>query len=99
MTTAMNQRERERIAAAILAAAAKAENARALIMKIRGASITVTRQHTDFSVTYEKHPSNPQLELTRSWLTGHDAIPAVSQFRALAFQAAVYKARQLGWIV
>ena len=99
MTTPINHREREQIAAAVLNAAAKAEDARGLVMRVRGTSITVTRQHNNFSVTYEKRPSNPQLELTRSWLTGYDAITAVSQFRALAFQAAVYKARQLGWIV
>ena len=99
MTTPINHREREQIAAAVLNAAAKAEDARGLIMRVRGTSITVTRRHTDFSVTYEKRPSNPQLELTRSWLCGHHAMPAVSKFRAMAFQCAVYKARELGWIV
>ena len=68
------------------------------MMSVRGTSITVTKQYTDLSVTYEKRPSNPQLELTRGRVTALDARPAAFQFRALAFQAAVYKARELGWI-
>ena len=99
MTTPINHREREQIAAAVLNAAAKAEDARGLVMRVRGTSITVTRRHTDFSVTYEKRPSNPQLLSSASWLTGHECDAGGSKFRAIAFQAAVYKARELGWIV
>jgi hypothetical protein len=99
MSIALNHVEREQIAAAVLAASAKAEAARGLIMRVRGTSITVTRRHTDLSVTYEKRPNNPRLEPTRSRVSPLEATPAVFQFRALAFQAAVYKARELGWIV
>ena len=99
MTTVLNQREREHIAGAVRAAAAKAEGARGLMMSVRGTSITVTKQYTNFSVTYEKRPSNPKLELTRRRVTALDAMPAAFKFRALALQAAVYKARELGWIV
>jgi hypothetical protein len=97
MTIVLNQREREQIATSILAAAAKAESARGLIMSVQGVSITVTRRHTNFSVTYEKRPSNPQLQLTRG--TTHEGMPGATKFQALALQAAVYKARDLGWIV
>jgi hypothetical protein len=43
---------------------------------------------------YRKAPDRPNLILTRSWET-----PAISEFRAHAFQAAIKKARELGWIV
>jgi hypothetical protein len=66
-------------------------------MKVRGTSIAVTRRHTNFSATYET--GNPQLELTRRRVTAHEAMPEVFKFHAIAFQAAVYKARELGWIV
>ena len=75
VTTSPNHRDRQQIAAAVRAAAAKAEGARGLIMKIRGTSITVTRRHTDFSATYEKRPGNPQLELTRKRVTAHETMP------------------------
>jgi hypothetical protein len=97
--TTFTAKEREQVAAAALAAAAKAEGARGLIMRVRGTSITVTRRHTDFSVTYQKRPSNPQLELTHRRVTAHEAMPAAFKFQAIAFQAAVYKARELGWIL
>jgi hypothetical protein len=35
----------------------------------------------------------------RSWVDPHITSPAISEFRAHAFQAAVSKARELGWIV
>lgn len=98
MTTVLNQREREHIAGAVRAAAAKAEGARGLMMSVRGTSITVTKRYTNFSVTYEKRPSNAKLELTRRRVTALDGMLA-AKFRALALQAAVYKARELGWIV
>ena len=98
MTTPINHREREQVADAVRNAAAKAEGARGLVMRICGSCITVTRQHPDFSVTYEKRPSNPHLQLTRGRVTAYDAMPAAFSFQAIAFQAAVYKARELGWI-
>ena len=50
-------------------------------------------------LAYRKRPERPNLVLTRSWVDPHTASPAVGVFRALAFQAAVVKARELGWIV
>ena len=99
MSITLKHMEREQIAAAVLAASAKAEGARGLIMRVRGTSITVTRPHTDLSVTYEKRANNPRLEPTRRLVSPSEATPAVFKFRAIAFQAAVYKARELGWIV
>ena len=47
-------------------------------------------------LAYRKRPERPNLVLTRSWVDPHTASPAVGVFRALAFQAAVVKARELG---
>ena len=96
-TPSINHREREQVAAAVLTAAAKAESARGLMMRVRGTSITVTRQHTDFSATFEKRPSKPWLELKGRRVTAHETVSAF-KFQAIAFQAAIYKARELGWI-
>ena len=54
---------------------------------------------TDFMLAYRKRPDSPTLKLTRSWVDPHTTSPAVSEFRASAFQAAVSKASELGWIV
>ena len=48
---------------------------------------------------YRKAPDRPNLILTRSWLDPTVMSPEISEFRADAFQAAVAKARELGWIV
>ena len=65
---------------------------------VDGTSITVTMPGTDFAVTYQKRFANPHLVLTRSWIAGSVDSPAISEFRARAFHAAVDKARELGWI-
>jgi len=65
---------------------------------VDGASITVTMPGTHFAVTYQKRFANPHLVLTRSWIAGSVDSPAISEFRARAFHAAVDKARELGWI-
>jgi hypothetical protein len=96
-TPSFNHREREQVAAAVLTAAAKAESARGLMMRVQGTSITVTRQHTDFSATFEKRPGNPRLELMSRRVTPHETVLAF-KFQAIALQAAIYKARELGWI-
>ena len=70
----------------------------ALKVVVDGTSITVTMPGTDFAVTYQKRFANPHLVLTRSWIAGSVNSPAISQFRARAFHAAVDKARELGWI-
>ena len=68
-------------------------------VEVQGASIIVTKPGTDFALIYEKHPAAPDLVLTHSWVSPTTTSPAVSEFRARAFQAAVAKARELGWIV
>ena len=67
--------------------------------KFDGHEIIVTRPGTDMMTAYRKRPDSPNLALTRSWLDLTTTSPAVSEFRAEAFQAAVAKARELGWIV
>jgi hypothetical protein len=94
----VDDREQEQFRA-VLDAIAADEAARDLIVEVRGHSVTVSKQDTDFSVTYEKRPDNPHLVMTHSWLEPSVTSPAVSEFRARAFQAAVDKARALGWIV
>jgi hypothetical protein len=50
-------------------------------------------------LAYRKRPNRPNLVLTRSWVEPNVTSTAISEFRAHAFQAAVNKARELGWIV
>jgi hypothetical protein len=66
---------------------------------VEAGAITVTKPGTNYSVTYSKPENSPHLVLTKSWLEPRVTTPAVSEFRARAFQAAVDKARELGWIV
>ena len=70
-----------------------------LHVELLGAEIVVTRPGTAFMTAYRKWPDSPTLSLTRSWVDPHTTSPAVSEFRAAAFQVAVRKARELGWIV
>jgi hypothetical protein len=68
-------------------------------VKFDGEEIIVTKPGTDFMLAYRKRPSRPNLVLTRSWVEPNVASPEISEFRAHAFQAAISKARELGWIV
>jgi hypothetical protein len=68
-------------------------------VKFDGEEIIVTKRGTDFMLAYRNRSDRPNLVLTRSWVDPHTTSPAVSEFRAHAFQAAVSKARELGWIV
>ena len=68
-------------------------------VKFDGKEIIVTKPGTDFMTAYRKRPDSPTLLLTRSWVNPHITSPEISEFRAKAFQAAVSKARELGWIV
>jgi hypothetical protein len=70
-----------------------------LATTVKGDSITVAKFGTGFFVTYEQRPENPHLILIRSWAPLSDTTPAAAEFRARAFQAAVAKARELGWII
>ena len=67
-------------------------------VKFDGEEIIVTKPGTDFMLAYRKRPESPTLKLTRSWVNPHTTSPAVNEFRAQAFQVAVSKSRELGWI-
>ena len=68
-------------------------------VKFHGKEIIVTKPGTDFMLAYRKRPDSPNLVLTRTWVEPTVSSPTISEFRAHAFQAAVSKARELGWIV
>ena len=68
-----------------------------LNVELDGDEIVVTSPGTACMAAYQKAWDRPKLRLTRSWID--PASPAVHEFRAHAFQAAVSKARELGWIV
>ena len=70
-----------------------------LHVELDGDEIVVTRPRKDFLLAYRKRPDSPNLVLTRSWMSPTVSSPEISEFRAHAFQAAVSKARELGWIV
>ena len=70
-----------------------------LHIKFDGHEIIVTRPGTNMMTAYCKAPDRPNLILTRSWKKPTVMSPDIIEFRAHAFQAAVNKARELGWIV
>ena len=70
-----------------------------LHVELLGDEIVVTRPGTDFLLAYRKRPDSPTLKLTRSWVDPHIMSQEISEFRAQAFQVAVSKAREFGWIV
>jgi hypothetical protein len=70
-----------------------------LHVELLAEEILVTRPGTDFLTAYRKRPDSPTLKLSRSWVDPRITSPEISEFRAHAFQAAVSKARELGWIV
>ena len=74
-------------------------NADGLQVEIVDAQITVTRPATNDTITYRKSADAPHLELAHSWIALRATTPDVSEFRTQAFQVAVGKARELGWIV
>jgi hypothetical protein len=68
-----------------------------LRVEVRGADIFVAMRGTCFRATYRKGDA--------PWLVAHEHGPddpeariTLSEFRALAWEAATAKARQLGWI-
>jgi hypothetical protein len=67
-----------------------------ICVTVDGNAIVVHKPGT--TVAYEKRPENAHLTLIRSWVEPTTASPAVSEFRTRAFQIAVTKARELGWI-
>jgi hypothetical protein len=62
------------------------------IIEVRGADLVVSLLNGKFKATYYKPGGQPNLILRERTKTDDDALPAE------AFQAAVAKARQLGWI-
>jgi hypothetical protein len=70
-----------------------------LHVELHGEEIVVILPGTDFMMAYRKRPREPNLVLTRSWVEQTVTSPEISKFRAQAFQVAVSKARELGWIV
>ena len=70
-----------------------------LHVKFDGHEIIVTRPGTNMMTAYRKRPESPNLVLTRSWEQPTVTSPEIGEFRAHAFETAVAKARELGWIV
>ena len=73
-------------------------NADCLQVKLVDGQITVTRPATNDTITYRKSEQAPHLELAHSWTALGVTTPEISEFRTQALQAAVEKARELGWI-
>jgi len=70
-----------------------------LTVFLDGDEIVVTKPGTLLLLAYRKAVDEPRLVLTRSSMTRPPPTTAITEFRAHAFQAAVTKARVLGWIV
>ena len=68
-------------------------------VKFDGEEIIVTKPRTDFMLRFARGPTSQTWSspVAGSLLT--PLPPAVSEFRALAFQAANAKTRELRWIV
>jgi hypothetical protein len=61
--------------------------------------IVVTNRRTRYLLAYRKSVDQSRLVMTRSSIGPTITAPGIDEFRALAHQAAVQKARELGWIV
>ena len=70
-----------------------------LAVVLDGDEIVVTKPGTLLLLAYRKSVDEARLVLTRSSITGTRCTTAITEFRAQAFQAAVAKARELGWRV
>jgi hypothetical protein len=69
-----------------------------LRVDLEGDEIVVRKPGTTLLLAYSKSAEQPRLVLTRSWVKPTTASPSIGEFRDQAFQAAVIKARELGWI-
>ena len=67
-------------------------------VELMGDEIVVTKPKTSFLLGYRKSIEEPRLVLTRSRMPPM-SLAAASEFGAVAFHAAIDKARELGWIV
>ena len=63
------------------------------IVEVRDCNLLVSLPNGSFKATYYKPAGRPTLILRERTKTDDDALPAE------AFQAAIFKARELGWIV
>jgi hypothetical protein len=70
-----------------------------LVVVLDGNEIVVTKPGTLLLLAYQKSVDEPRLVLTRSSISRTLSTTAITEFRAQAFQAAVAKARELGWVV
>jgi hypothetical protein len=70
-----------------------------LRVSVEDDEIVVTKPGTTFLLAYRKSAEQPRIVLTRSWMKPIIASPAINEFRSQAYEAAVNKARELGWIV
>jgi hypothetical protein len=62
--------------------------------------IIVNLPGTRFTITYTRTPDSPSLIEKGEWTRDDpEAEISINIFRARAFQAAIAKARELGWIV
>jgi hypothetical protein len=69
-----------------------------IIVELDGDEIVVWKPGTVFLIAFKKPHHERHLVVARSWLADFTSKPLV-EFRALAAQQAVNKARSLGWIV
>ena len=70
-----------------------------LVVALDGDEIVVTKPGTLLLLAYQKSVDEPRLILTRSSITRTRSTTAITEFREQALQAAVAKARELGWPV
>jgi hypothetical protein len=72
---------------------AKSQKATHFLVEVREGNLVVSTPNGKFRATYYKPPGRPHLTLRDRTKTDDD------ELLAEAFQAAVAKARELGWIV
>jgi hypothetical protein len=70
-----------------------------LVVALDGDEIVVTKPGTLLLLAYQKSVDEPRLVVTRSSIIRTRSTSAITEFRAQALQAAVAKARELGWPV
>jgi len=70
-----------------------------LVVALDGHEIVVTKPGTLLLLAYQKSVDEPRLVVTRSSIIRTRSTTAITEFRAQALQAAVAKARELGWPV
>jgi len=70
-----------------------------LVVALDGDEIVVTKPGTLLLLAYQKSVDEPRLVVTRSSIIRTRSTTAITEFRAQALQAAVAKARELGWPV